>query len=486
MLKRFRRDEKGAVYIYFAVLIPVLLGIIGLTLEGGSLLHLNSELQELADASALAGAKEMDGAQDALTRATAAATSLLNNDPTWSNIAAAGVQITTPVYYSSIAGAGTVTTDPKQAQFIRVTTINRGVSAGFVRAVSSTTTSNTSATATASVTYTSCAAIQSFMCNPWEFASGYQRGNSSNFAGNVTVGSQFHLLADGTGAPGNWGLLESSFGNGANAQEPFWAMVSAGACEQGAGKEVRTGNIPKKAQDGMNVRFNSPISSGDGQISAPIVINGHTVAGSNYNCKQFVAPDNTWTAALAGTGSQAGLTFKQTDAGSGANSHVSYGSYCNASPVIGSCPLPRDRTLSTTVNRGSGATLADLQAYWTNHHPGPLPAGVTTRYQIYQLEVAGTGDAGTWRTDAKEPHAPSCSNATTGGADRRLINVGIVDCDYWSINGQSDPLPASLLVARFFMTESALEDGSIYAELIDMSVANTGPGSVYQTIQLVR
>ena len=34
---------------------------------------------------------------------------------------------------------------------------------------------------------------------------------------------------------------------------------------------------------------------------------------------------------------------------------------------------------------GTGPALTDLQAYWSNHHPGTLPAGVTTRWQIYQV-----------------------------------------------------------------------------------------------------
>lgn len=487
--RRFRRDDRGQVLLHFAIIVPVLLAVIGIALEGGSFMHLNSDLQELADASALAGAKELDGAADALTRATDAATNLLNNDPKWSNIAQSGVQITAPVFFSQITPSQVTTTDPKQARFIRVTTINRGVSTSFPRAVNANNDNFTAATATAQVSYQTCKPLQSFMCNPWEGEQTY-RGGAKNFLSKVPIGTMIHLL-DWKTAPGNWGLIDPPGVNqNPHNQSPFWAQQSAGGCITGSTGSPRPGNVSKFAVDGMNVRFNSPVGSGDESVSAPIVINGYKVKGNNYSCKQYGSTDDSWTqttgqnqgAAPNGTGSQTGINFKQANQDANA---ASYRSYCNANPVIGSCPLPRDRNLSSTNIIGNGPHIDDLRAYWTNHHPGTLPDGVTTRWQIYQLEVAGAGDAGVWKSTG-EPHAPTCSNATAGTAERRLINVGIVDCNYWSINGNSDPLPAKLLVGKFFMTESALNDGSIYAELVDIHEANDEGGAQFQLIQLVR
>src|SRR6516165_3312316 len=83
-------DQNGGVLLYFTIMIPVIIGMIGLALEGGQYFHLNSELQQLADAAALAGAAELDGTSDAITRATSKAETLLSNDPHWSNVAQAG------------------------------------------------------------------------------------------------------------------------------------------------------------------------------------------------------------------------------------------------------------------------------------------------------------------------------------------------------------------------------------------------------------
>jgi len=99
-------------------MIPVqlMIGMFALVLDGGAFFHLNTDLQELADASALAGAAELDGANDAITRATDRAQNLLSNDPHWSNVARSGVQITTPTFYSSL-NPDTATTDPTQAYY---------------------------------------------------------------------------------------------------------------------------------------------------------------------------------------------------------------------------------------------------------------------------------------------------------------------------------------------------------------------------------
>jgi hypothetical protein len=121
-----------------------------------------------------------------------------------------------------------------------------------------------------------------------------------------------------------------------------------------------------------------------------------------------------------------------------------------------------------------------------------LPAGVTTRYQIYQQEALGTAPF-TAASDLAEPHHPTCASSTMGPASRRLINVGIVDCSYWGINGKKD-LPPTTLYAQFFMTEPALQNGSIFGEFVGAfgvasnspSTANQPGNAIHQVVQLVR
>ncbi|MCS0628017.1 pilus assembly protein TadG-related protein [Telluria mixta] len=62
--------ERGGVIVAFALLLMLLMGFMGLALDFGHLYIIRTELQTAMDACALAGAQELNGQPDALTRAT--------------------------------------------------------------------------------------------------------------------------------------------------------------------------------------------------------------------------------------------------------------------------------------------------------------------------------------------------------------------------------------------------------------------------------
>src|SRR5687767_12232606 len=64
-----RRRQEGAVAVMVALSLGVLLGLAGIVIDVGRLFVLRSELQNAADACALAAAFELDGNANALTRA---------------------------------------------------------------------------------------------------------------------------------------------------------------------------------------------------------------------------------------------------------------------------------------------------------------------------------------------------------------------------------------------------------------------------------
>ena len=311
-------------------------------------------------------------------------------------------------------------------------------------------------------------------------------------------------LVAGAGAPGNWGLLQPPGTNGnPNNQQPFWALSSLGSGCTGSDSPVEpdTGNVAKFAVAGMNVRFDSPVAnSGDLSLSAPIVISGFkpsnqsgTLTGNNCNREDPL------------------LNYQNPYDGHGINAKppgfdpANYSATCNAgTSTTYSCPLPRDRVMTVVspgnanwagVEMGNGPNQTDLAAYWNNHHTpgsmpaGSLPSGGISRYEIYKLEAAGAAPF-TAASDAAEPHGPTCVNSTLGTASRRVINVAIADCTYWSINGASNPLPPIGVVARFFMTEPAQPLGKIYGEFIDATGVNgndsEGNTPLHKIVRLVR
>jgi Flp pilus assembly protein TadG len=500
LLSRLGKDKNATVLVQFTIYIIAIMGMIGLALDGGRFMLLSNSLQELADAAALAGAAQLDGAQDAIIRAdNAAQNAATSNPPRWYD--KGGDATITTTYYRAL-DKDVTTTNPQDANYIKVTTAASQIAPSFLRAVdvvTKTSISNNSYVANAVAqgnTSASCAPIQSFICNPNE-ASETNPGNANNFIcptckPSVSVGTMFLLVngwgtgkGSGTGAPGNWGLIQPYAPLSAKNPHdlaPFWAMQAQGNCvttgPSASPLNVRTGDVAQFAIDGENVRFDIPatdVATAD-YYAAPIKIDGLSPIGTGSCSKQV------------------------TVTGPGFNQDTTDSAYtvCNAPGY--SCPLPRDQGMASSNIGTARPDTTVLNAYWQNHHGANWPTvtdpvtnikSPITRYQAYLQEVAGTGTAGTWKTEGVEPHGPTCvpADKDPSPASRRIINVAVVDCTYWGIKGSSTPLPTTTLVAQFFMTEPATTGtstgGRIYGELI--GVAQAGANSIFHRIvQLVR
>lgn len=494
-LKKLAADENGAVFIWVTGMVFVIFGLVALAIDGSRYFNLNSNLQEIADGAALAGAKELNGAEDAIERARNAAITYLNNNSSkWSDNAPGTVEIAgsgadAPQFFQTPGGSPLSDGQDEFASYIRVTTIDRSINTTFA-SVFGTREASTKATAMAKVGYSICKPIQSFMCNPFETVSGYSPGAASNWkdSSNASRGDMFVLTNGSVGAPGSWGFIYPGAST-PSAMESFWAASAPATCQvlsvdQSIG-EVRTGSVGQNASPGMNTRFGIRWSSGTA-ASAPIVLDGYK-KNTGANCSNTV--DNRPTG------------FIQADP-SGA-----YATKCGDPAIFNlrSCPLPRDRVLTTSghawsvLSKGTGPALADLEAYWKNQH-GTLatyPTGATTRYELYLAEVDALTDPPVgWLWNTSENYQANCTSTTptTDDPTRRIINVAIVDCGYWSINGMSDPLPVVTETAQFFMTEPATdqfngyipsERGAIYGEFIDSYSVNEEGGSIFQIVQLV-
>src|SRR6476619_4165322 len=70
--RRLQARQHGAVMVTVAFALLFLLGFMGVALDFGHLFVVKTELQTASDSCALAAAQELDGAADALTRATSA------------------------------------------------------------------------------------------------------------------------------------------------------------------------------------------------------------------------------------------------------------------------------------------------------------------------------------------------------------------------------------------------------------------------------
>jgi len=465
LLSGLVRDERGSILVQATITMVVLMGMIGLGLDGARFLLLNNDLQDLADAAALAGAADLDGSSRANNAITDAQNFLVNcPDSTksycgkWWNTS--GVQIQSVHLYESLAklDAGIDTdAEPRKAQFIKVTTGTWQVAPTFIRAVGATSNAATQASAVAQASITICKPLPMFLCNPNEptpFSPVAGQFFKFSLTGNPTS-SQY--------SPGDFNLVDTPDGRtGDQDIAGYLSQQSNFACSS-SGLSPAQGSKTNATRIGINVRFDQQ-PNGQGQTvgldqtPAPITIDGQVpkINGGNYNCNPAQLQDAT----------------TQTPP---------------------SLPLPDDALGAPTGSVASSSgppPVASLQSYWSSHHPGTLPAGYTTRWQIYQDEVNGVGNAATWTTDSSEPHGPVCAPSGYQGspkftAQRRIMSLAVVDCQFWNVGGNRvNNIPINSYL-DFFLTKSS--DGNIYAEYVGSHSLGAGNATgLRMVVQLVR
>jgi Flp pilus assembly protein TadG len=464
---RLLRDQTGQIVIYFIILLPVMLGLIGLALEAGRYLMLNSQLQDLADAAAIAGAKELNGASDALSRATNAAENVLTNDTWWSNVASAGIQIEDPpIFCSELKGVpkdnpalrDVCQPDPRvtplNAAYIKVTTVRRQVSPAFLIAVGAST-STTSATATAGTTFVACNVQPLMLCNPNE---------PNDFTANAGDLFGFMQSPAVNYSRGDFNLLDPAGQThfGATQIRNLLATTKPNFCYVDNVSPAQGQKIQDLA-DAINVRFDIPPqganTAGLDQTPAPNVIKGEL---PNKDC-------NTSTQVVNGA---MPINTNMITVGSSlvggawnANAANSYWLYHHFDPAS------NDPTLSFP----SWPT--------TNGSPNGTPI---TRYSMYQNERAGTYP---FRPGSEYP-APLCARVPTGTDSRRIISVAIVNCSAQNVGATSEKVLMATEYAQFFLTDRVATTGSpqgiIWAEFVRLVTPATPGGFLHQIVQLYR
>jgi Flp pilus assembly protein TadG len=496
---KLAKDNDGNVAIFLTLTLPVIIGMIGLVLDGGALYNLNSDMQDLADAAAIAGAAELDGASDAITRATDRAENLLNNDPRWSNVTRSGLQILTPTFWSKLDpfNGDTPASGPGNAKYIEVTTVNRERAVSFLAAVGATTNAQTSASAVAGSTTVACNVQPLMLCNPYE-------ANDPPEDFHATAGELFHFKQKGsTGgfSPGDFGLLDPpgvTSGVGAKTIRDLLAQQSPNFCYV---NEVspRPGQIAGDVADGINVRFDlTPNGPTDGLDQTPAL-----------NVIKGIRPkDSTKTCKFNGTNYQSDGETETPP-----NSNVSDYMLPGATPAS-----------TTSIGILSLGTTMDTVAankYWNYHHGADWPQNMT-RFQAYCQELGqgnncqGQNTKPLWDRANKENPDPQCApdppcpNPTCPPPDykRRLISVAVINCLAQEVQGNQATNVRSNEYAVFFLTSpsptsqpgalnnylGSATNGDILAEFVETitpagCAANpTNPfcNGLHQVVQLYR
>lgn len=475
-------DEEGAILVFWAVALVVILGMTGLAFDFGRVATTQSELQSYADHVALAAAGELDGQSDAITRATAAAANLISDTQTFGNggQSLAGAASYTLAFYASLPSNDTaamtdVTTDPAKTAFVRVLVKPKTVPYTLMAAVAALTGSpNTGAqvgaTAVAGFTQYACDITPMMMCLPPGFTAG-------NHKGDMVV-----LRSGGQGAawgPGDFGFISPASGALADPSGPC-AGISSGPqllqcvlaaagpvtqCFAQRGVDTEPGQKVGLTNTGLNVRFDMYAGSMQSARNdpdyepAPNVIKGIVPKGGGSCIKN------------------------------------------NSDTSPDTVALPHDACIdSGSCGRfGDGDWSAGRTAYWTTNHGGtadPFPAA-QTRYDYYKAEIAaGGGGAATTSilSGRAETGRPMCSANQSSDPARRTIIVAGIDCTTNPINGATTGIPVSAFY-RIFLTEPVGTDDSvsppsftIYGEIVGRVDTGGGgaSGIIHDVVQLYR
>src|SRR5262245_36811017 len=171
-------DTSGVMLPYVTGLLVIIVGVSLLALDGaGRAFSLQTQLQNIADAAALAGAAELNRAPGARDRATNAITNLVTNQLRGMDVT--NVTLNTPVFYETLPAAnqyfssGTVSPDDGHARFVAVT-LSHSMSTIFSVSFLSPGAANSytgGAQAVAGSDTVSCNDTPVFICNPFETSS---------------------------------------------------------------------------------------------------------------------------------------------------------------------------------------------------------------------------------------------------------------------------------------------------------------------------
>jgi Flp pilus assembly protein TadG len=479
----FWSASDGVILPYVAIMLGVIIGLSALALDGSRLMSVQTQLQNGADALALAGAAELDRRPDSIIRAKAAIQDLIKNPISGAEIGqiaeVSGIDFlqSLPASDDLPINTANLTEDPTLAAYVQVTL--KPIAMQMIFPVSAGLTGMTvGAQSVAGYDQIVCNAQPVFVCNPFENSGmtyfqatqALVQADQNSAAYHPLIRLALSQFKNGGYSAGDTGYLipatgalpTGACGTGSEYGIPqALASTQLQACFRLSGINLVPGDN-QPAADGLNTRFD-------------IYDNGFT------SCRSYPPDQNVRKGFIA----------------------LGNVNWCNAIPAPPnwplsnplSAPLPVDSNMiagesfNPAVSLGNGTW--NCAAYWSIAHnqgagKNSPPVGCTTaatisRYDVYRYELNFLAD----RSPASETGAPQCN--PPGAANRRVLTVPIVNCGSSPVpvlnNAERVPVAA---FGRFFLTLPADTgtNGNPYAEFVGL-VKRTDPSST-DMVQLNR
>ncbi len=448
------RDERGVILPYVTVMLVVIIGVAVLAIDGARLMSLQTQLQNGADALALAGAAELDRMPDAETRAINAMNELLANSTVFGSGANRAVRISHFEFYSRLPASdvsptseGVLASDPTNARFLSVTVVPVALNTILPAALfGGASTVSAGGSAVAGFDQTVCQMPPLFVCNPYELP-GMSYSDASR-ALQIAVAQpamrrrlmrlRQYGASDFPYTAGDYGFLDAAtMATGQTGTMDALARVHAPDCFVQNGVTFRTGALDN-VHEALNVRFD---------------LYQGTMAGRQSDVEY--RPSFNVRKGYIGTGGGGGS-----------------GGACSAAPAdnwpIGSPPnqatgLPIDQQWPY-MNGRMGNGQWDFSTYWQVNHGGdgrPPPtvngepasnSNLPSRYEVYRYEIdhGYVGD----HSPGGETGMPACYGGGTLSdvPDRRILDAAIINCESLGLRGGPEANVPVAAFGKFFLT----------------------------------
>lgn len=434
MMKGFWREEKGTVTTFVLVMTVGMVLLAGVAIDFGRSFSAHSQMQAYVDSIALAAASELDREPDAIDRAKEVvdeeliklSTTLTGADDSFSvdrviflsgqpDNNGAPIQ---PHHYDHL-----ITADPTIATHVLVVAAARGVpwtllSINADTATNAETPIQTAAAATN--TRVICTEPLITICAPtdgsWE---------------SLTQGDQLKLTKnrDTDWTVGEYGIVTDISDD------------AVGTCAAYSGLEQTMCLLAIASHETQCSTEDTVSFTGDPQTSAGLdAIRVHAPLNTRFGLYDYAVSALANNAEVpSDINTTTGQLFSCT------------GEVYNE--VSTTVPLPRSDCFhnGTCDVQSDTSTVENLDVYWDLTHGGPLPAGLDTRYDVYMYEIQnGLTMVG---AESEIGYAgPSCNLSAPPEANRRRLEVAMIDCSSLSGTQQTDVTVAQY--AEVFLSET--------------------------------
>jgi len=500
-LGRFLHESDGFAITLTIISLPFVLAIAAWVIDASRVGNLHTDLQHAVDAMALAGARELDGRDDAIPRAQNAIMGLDRNFAVFAGGGAGtsmGSQGTNVVYdpadddASTVwvrflkslpdsddepidlseheVNAGTIAEQSNQALYAYVIAKKQSMQTIFPLALAGRQTVQVGAEAVATYHAAACDVTPLWICNPFEPDDINEKFSQGAFYGRLLT---MQISGPSTAFPGNFGFLAVG-GTGGDVLGEALATGDPDACYEEDGVTTEPGATWGQARPGLNVRmglYQGPQNSNRNSPRHRPAKNVRKGAENPNSCSDYSEASNLYDTMAFPNGDGDDIVLGGGTESESSDWNIDLYWDVNHS---GQNPHPLE-TYSDYLP--PPAPVDEIRAAVSSHPSGTTPANVTpSRYDVYQYEMM-TGSVPDAAPNG-ETGVPQCGYDPNGITDdRRIVFAAVVNCNALEaaggVQGRSD-LPVEAF-ASMFMVKPADEPcsgcKSIPFEVVDVTGA---------------